>query len=108
MRANRLHRFDKGAIFKALVISCLIETIAIAPGVVSPWGHAGPETTLGWLSVLFNLPGMFLVGLTQVFSTEYDPVVRMVAAVFVVQTLLLSYPVFLLVRWRKVRRGELA
>ncbi|HEV7398542.1 MAG TPA: hypothetical protein VGN86_18660 [Pyrinomonadaceae bacterium] len=86
--------------------SAIIEAVAIAPGVLSPWGHAGPETTLGWFSVLFNLPGMFLVGLFHVSALDDESVIPMVAAVFVVQTLMLSYPAFVFVRWRKVRRSE--
>lgn len=102
MVENRIHRWDNASVLKGLVISAISETIAIAPAILSPWDHAGPETTLGWLSVLFNLPGIFLVGLFHAFSDD-EPMVIMVAAVFTIQTIMLSYFVFVLVRWRKVR-----
>ena len=87
------------------MISVIVEAIAIAPAVLSPWGHAGPETTLGWISVTLNLPGMFVVGLFhQVLSAEVSTVLFF-SAVFAVQTLLLGYLVFVVVRWKKVRRG---
>jgi hypothetical protein len=60
---KRIHRWDKVSIFKALGVGAIIEAVAITPGLLSPWSHAGPETGLGWLSVLFNLPGLLLMGI---------------------------------------------
>jgi hypothetical protein len=105
MFAERIHRWDSASATKALVISVILEAIAIAPAVLSPWGHAGPDTTLGWISILLNLPGMVLVGLFQRLLSANESVVLFLAAVFVVQIILLSYLVFVVIRWKKLRRG---
>ena len=71
----------------------------MAPGVLSSWGHAGPDTTLGWLSLLFNFPGMLLAALLSGFTLFDGPTILSVAVVFALQTLIISYLVFVYLRW---------
>jgi hypothetical protein len=61
-KPERIHRWDKPTLRKAFLFGAVLETIAIAPAVLSPWGHAGPEWPLAWLSVLVNAPGHYYSG----------------------------------------------
>lgn len=97
-----IHRWDKDAILKALALGASIEAIAIAPAVFSTWGHAGPESFLGWLSILLNLPGMYLLRLLGVFKSGNASFTLIFASIFLVQTVMISYLVFVYLRWKKL------
>jgi hypothetical protein len=71
----------------------------MAPAIFSPWGHAGPKGDLGWLSIFLNLPGIFLAG-WLIPSSGDESIALFIAVVFTIQTLLLSYIVFVILRWR--------
>ena len=86
------------------MIGIVVETILLAPALLTPWGHAGPETLPGLLSFLLNLPGfVVLMGLTsdQGFSTTN----RDFLFVFAIQALIIGYFVFVMLRWRKLVKG---
>ena len=99
MVTKRLHRWDRSIVLRALIIGATIEGIAIAPAAISPWGHAGPEWLLGWVSILLNLPGIFVVRLLRSGDESFAVII---AAVFIVQTVILSYLAFVYLRWRKL------
>jgi hypothetical protein len=107
MASERIHRWDKGTILKALFIGALIEALAIAPAALSPWGHAGPDTLLGWLSLLLNMPGIYVLRMLGVFRPGGESIVFLFCAVFIIQTIMISYPVFVYLRWRKLKAGAL-
>lgn len=103
MTAKRIHRWDAGVVLKALAIGAVIEAVAAAPAALSPWGHAGPESMLGWLSVLLNMPGLFVLGLLRDLRAGNESFAGLFAVVFVVQTIIISYLVFVYLRRRKLR-----
>jgi hypothetical protein len=84
----------------------VLETILIAPTIPSelfPWGHAGPGTLPGILGLFLNLPGFWiLMALTsdQGFSTTNTDFLF----VFVIQTIIISYVVFVILRCRKLMK----
>ena len=99
-----IHRLDGPALIKALLIGVALETAAFLPGVLSPWGHAGPESLLGWIGLLLHLPGLSLLwfiarasGIQQLSSMTY-----MVFA-YSIQALGLAYMAFVCLRWKKRR-----
>jgi hypothetical protein len=98
---SNIHVWDGRSTLKALIAALATEVVLAAPAVLSPWGHAGPESALGWLSILVNLPGIFATGLLFGKSNVPD-FVRFVVA-FLIQWALLWYPYFVWLRWLKVR-----
>jgi hypothetical protein len=105
MVLKRIHRWDRGVIFKSLIIGVTIEAIALVPAVLSTWGHAGPESWLGWLGVLLNLPGMLVVRPLRDFGVVGDSFAAIFTAVFIAQAVMLSYIVFVYLR-RKKQKAE--
>ena len=103
MVPKRIHRWDRGTLFKALIIGATLEAVAIAPAALSPWGHAGPESLPGWLGVLLNLPGICVVRLLRDFGAVGETFPAIFTGVFVVQTIILSYLVFICLRWKKLK-----
>jgi hypothetical protein len=70
----------------ALVIAVIVELITL-PLTILTTGHAGPEgpfALVGWLSVLLNIPGFFIVGLIMPSWVE-SLLIRMIA-VFIINT----------------------
>ncbi len=100
-----IHKWDARTLLKALMFGAVLEALAIAPAVLSPWGHAGPESNWGWLGLLLNVPGLFLSQWLRTLtgSTETISVVSAVAYVYLIQTLIFSYIAFVWLRWKKRR-----
>ena len=107
---TRIHDFDIATILKSLVIGIVLETILIVPTIPSelfPWGHAGPGTLPGILGLFLNLPGIWiLMALTtdQMFRAIEESDTFFVL-VFLIQALIISYAVFVLLRFRKIMKG---
>src|SRR5205807_4207699 len=101
-KPEALHSWDRATLVKALLFGAVVEAIAIAPAVLSPWGHAGPEWLLAWPSVFVNLPGGFLVRLLKtgagIGAKESDT--ALAVQVYLIQTLIISYITFLWLRWK--------
>ena len=106
-KAEPIHKWDRAVVLKALLFAAIVEAVAIAPALMSSWGHAGPESLLGWLSVLVNLPGLYLGGLLGAGRFAGESVVALVITVYLIQTLAISYIAFVWLRWRK-RRARLS
>jgi hypothetical protein len=98
-----IHRFDRPTLLKACLIAAILEAVAIAPAVVSPWGHAGPESLLGWLSLLVNLPGLFVFGKLGATRVLGESDAALVLGVYLIQVLPLGYILFVGMRWRRRR-----
>ncbi len=100
-----IHRWDRAILLKAFLFGAVLEAIAITPAVLSPWGHAGPESLWGWLGLLFNVPGLFVVWLLRSVTGSWETVsaVDAVAYVYLIQTLIFSYIAFVWLRWKKRR-----
>jgi hypothetical protein len=98
-----IHKWDSRTLLEALLSGAVLEAVAIAPAILSPWGHAGPESIWGWLGLLLNVPGLFVIWLIRVLSgsTESVSVVSAVGYVYLIQTLIFSYILFVLLRWKK-------
>ena len=108
VRPDAIHRWDRSVLLKALLIGAVIEAVAIAPAFFSPWGHAGPESTLGLLGVLANSPG----GAVVIFSRTLggndtgESLWLLIAEVYLVQALLIGYIAFVWLRWKKRKQGR--
>ena len=102
-RSEPIHRWDRAAVVKALLIGAVVEAVAIAPVLLSPWGHAGPESMPGLLSVFVNAPGgaLLIFSRTILGMDTEEPVALMVAEIYLVQTLLIGYIAFVWLRWKK-------
>jgi hypothetical protein len=105
VRPDAIHRWDRSAFVKALSIGAVIEAVAIAPAFISPWGHAGPESTLGLLSVFANSPGgAVVIFLRTLAGKDTGESLRLlIAEVYLVQALLIGYIAFVWLRWKKLR-----
>lgn len=97
LRTEPKHTWGDTLVLKSFFIGAIVEAVAIAPAVLSPWGHAGPESFWGWLGLLVNAPGLFVVWLLRTISgtTESIGVIWGIACVYLIQTLLFSYVAFL-------------
>jgi hypothetical protein len=100
-----IHIWDSATLLKAFFYGAVLEAIAIAPAVLSPWGHAGPESLWGWLGLLLNAPGLFVIWLLRTLSSSKETVSVMSAVtyVYLIQTLIFSYTAFVWLRWKKRR-----
>jgi len=99
---RNIHSWDRDAFSKALIWSVLVESISIAPLAISGMGHAGPNGILGWLSLLFNFLGFIpAVWLSSGIDMSWA---AFIAIVFLFQTPLLCYLIFVYFRWRKILR----
>jgi uncharacterized sodium:solute symporter family permease YidK len=100
-KAEPIHKWDRAVALKAFLFGAVLEAVAIAPAVISPWGHAGPESLFGWLSLLVNLPGLYLCRLMGVGRFAGESVVALILTVYLIQTMVISYVAFVWLRWRK-------
>ena len=103
-RIARLHSWDQKTFVKALIASFVIELITLTPTLLT-MGHAGPEgrlSELGWLGILINLPGILLVRALGLSETSSVLVIGLY--VFLIQTALFTYIIFLLLRLKQ-RKG---
>ena len=99
----RLHRWDQRTFVKALIASVVIELITLTPALLT-MGHAGPEgrsSELGWLGILINLPGIFLI--RALGPSKNSSVLVIGLYVFLIQTALFTYIIFLLLRLKKAK-----
>ncbi|MFS8084928.1 MAG: hypothetical protein ACMG6H_04810 [Acidobacteriota bacterium] len=105
MSISSIHKWDGKTAVKALLVGAVMETVAIAPAVFSPWGHAGPESLWGWFGLLLNVPGLFVVKLLRMViqSKGSVSVATAIAEVFVIQTLSFSYIAFVWLRGKQQR-----
>ena len=103
-KKDRLHRFDSPTLIKALLIGVLLETAAFLPAVLSPWGHAGPESLWGWIGLLLNLPGLCVAWFLAKASgvEQFSSLTYMVVA-YSVQSLGLAYIAFVCLRVKNRR-----
>jgi hypothetical protein len=104
---DSIHKWESTTVVKALFVGAVVETVAIAPAILSPWGHAGPEAPWGWLGLVLNVPGLFVIKLLRMASgsKETVPIASAVVQVYVIQALIFSYIAFVLLRWKQ-RRSE--
>lgn len=106
MKANKepIHRWDGSVLVKALLIGLALETTAFLPGVLSPWGHAGPESLLGWISLLLHLPGLYILSfIAKASGIEQPSAMTYMVFVYSIQALGLTYIAFVCLRWKKRR-----
>ena len=103
MASKRIHSWDRNVLFKSLIIGTAIAAVAIAPVALSAWGHAGPESWLGWLGVVLNLPGMLVVRLLRDIGVVGDTLGAIFTAAFIAQAVMLSYIVFVYLRRKKLK-----
>ena len=104
-----IHKWDSKTLLKAFLFGAALEAAAIAPAILSPWGHAGPESMWGWLGLMLNAPGLFVIWLLRSLngSTETVSAVSGFAYVYAIQTVIFSYVAFVWLRWKK-RRVEVS
>ena len=108
---GKIHIWDIATILKSVVIGIVLEAILLAPAIPSelfPWSHAGPGTLPGLVGLFLNLPGFYILrALTsdQVFREIEESGTLFVLYIFVIQTLIISYSVFVILRWRKLIKG---
>jgi len=102
-KSKRLHAWDGKSVLKAILVGSVLEAAAIMPAILSPWGHAGPESLWGWLGLVLNVPGLFVIWFVRMLSGSKETigVGSAVAYVYLIQTLILSYAVFVRLRWKK-------
>jgi hypothetical protein len=84
---------------RALGIAAVIEAVLIAPAWLLPWGHAGPVTSVGWLSLMVNLPGFFVSSVLITAETDFTDTAVMLLT-FVLQTALIGGLIYL---WQRRR-----
>ena len=98
----KIHTWHSATILKSVVVGMVLEAILLGPSNPSilPWGHAGPETLPGLLSFFLNIPGFLVIQELEQhgFSTN-----TAFLLIFVVQSAIVSYFVFVIVRWRKLK-----
>jgi len=104
-----IHRWDKVTVVKGFLLGAFLEAILIAPLVLSPWGHAGPDSVWGLIGLLLNIPGLLALWLLQIISgyalDALDlSMTSLLACVYLTQTLIFSYVAFVWLRFRK-RKG---
>ena len=104
-----IHKWHSRTLLKALLFGAILEGVVIAPAVLSPWGHAGPESIWGWIGLLLNVPGLIVIWFLRIVTgrNEAISVVSGVVYVYMIQTLIFSYIAFVWLR-RKKRRVEMS
>jgi ABC-type sugar transport system permease subunit len=102
-KSKHLHAWDGKTLLKSILAGSVLEAAAIAPVILSPWGHAGPESLAGWLGLLLNVPGLLVIWLIRIMtgSRESISMGSAIAYVYSIQALILSYAVFVRLRWKK-------
>ena len=106
MRPEPIHRWDLESLLKSVAFGAVLEAAMIAPAVLSTWGHAGPESLWGWLGLLLNVPGLFVLYVARIFSGSQESVsvTSAVVYVYLIQTTILTYPAFVFLRIKKRKR----
>lgn len=107
-KPERMHRWDKPTLRKAFLFGAILEAIAIAPAVLSPWGHAGPEWLLAWPSVFVHAPGALLLGFLKTAAgiKAEESFAALAFEVYLIQTLIISYIAFVWLRRKKRRVSD--
>lgn len=103
-----IHKWDGSTIVKAFLAGAVIEGLLIAPAFLSPWGHAGPESFLGWVSLVLNIPGGVALGVFRRLtnSDETVSVADAFAYVYIIQTVMIAYIAFVCFRLKKRRTNS--
>ena len=106
-KPERIHRWDKPTLRKAFLFGAVLEAIAIAPAVFSPWGHAGPEGLLALLSVFVHAPAALLLSLLKAAAgiKGEESLAAFAVEVYLMQTLIISYIAFVWLRWKRRKTG---
>jgi hypothetical protein len=106
-KPERIHGWDKPTLRKAFLFGAVLEAIAIAPAVLSPWGHAGPEGLPAWFSVFVHAPAALLLGFLKVAAgiKGEESLAAFAVEAYLIQTLIISYIAFVWLRWKKRRTG---
>src|SRR5215208_5291837 len=105
---GKIYTWDIDTILKSVVVGIVLETILIAPAIPTklfPWGHAGPETIPGLLGFLLNLPG-FVILMTLTSDQGFSTTKSDFLFIFLIQTLIVSYCVFVILRLRKLTKTK--
>ena len=107
-QSEPIHRWDSSTLLKSLMIGAVVESVLIAPAVLSPWGHAGPESIPGFVGVFLNAPGGALVIFLRTLAgpDNGESTAALVVQIYVVQTLLIGYIAFVWLRWKQRRKAE--
>jgi hypothetical protein len=103
-KTEPIHRWDTATLLKSLLFGAVLEAIAIAPIILSPWGHAGPESLWGWLGILLNLPGGCVFLLWRTIFGNWEETISAEAGIvyiYLIQTFIFSYIAFVLLRLKK-------
>ena len=105
IRAEPIHRWDGTTIIKALLAGAVIEGLLIAPAILSPWGHAGPASFWGWISLFLNVPGGVALGILRSLTNNHETVSvdDTFTYVYIIQTVMIAYIAFLYLRFKKRR-----
>ena len=100
-----IHKWDFRTLLRALIFGAVLEALAIMPALLSPWGHAGPESIWGWLGLLLNVPGLVVIWLLRRVSGSRETVsiAHAIAYVYLIQTFIFTYIAFVWLRWNKMR-----
>lgn len=99
-----IHRWDRATALKALMWGAALAAAALLPAILSPWGHAGPESIWGWLAILLNLPGACVIWMIRAASGGFQSTTSVEGTLFslyVIQTLIFGYIVFVRMRLKK-------
>lgn len=104
-KSEPIHSWDGPILLRAFLYGLVSEAVAIAPAVLSPWGHAGPESPWGWLGLLLNAPGLVVISLMRGISgsTESVPIAKAIVYTYSIQALIFSYVAFVWLRRNKLR-----
>ena len=96
---NRIHRWDAATLLEALIVGSAVEFWTIAPLAYYQLGHAGPNGGLiGVLSFLFNLPGLLFFAWSTFLLGIHTSWAGTMAVVFLLQTPVVVYISFVLLR----------
>ena len=104
-KSEPIHSWDGPILLWSLLFGLASEAVAIAPAVLSPWGHAGPESLWGWLGLLLNAPGLLVISLVRAVSgsTESVPIADAIVYTYSIQALIFGYVAFVWLRRKKLR-----
>ncbi len=109
-RTEAIHKWDNALLLRAFLCGFAIETIFIAPVLLTSWGHAGPDSLWGWIGLILNIPGglvlIFLRTILGVHNTDSN--LESLVSLFLIQTFLLSYVAFIFLRLKKRKLKSLS
>jgi hypothetical protein len=75
---------------RPFVIAVIVELLTLPPAILTS-GHAGPEgpfALIGWLGVLVNLPGIFIVGM--IMPARIESLALRAVGAFIINAALLT------------------